>query len=160
MDRRFKITLRLLFREWHWKELNKRKYLGNLIWNSQGSARKDNRVVQNVGKPVIKFKFVIGAYLGGSPTKTPRHFSISTTGKQDRIVWMALPDGTVMIRQRRGKVWGEPFKLTEFFEDPLNPSDGELELLEFVYPGVQEKLPELLPGLYGVDTALKERFHG
>lgn len=161
MSRRvLKITLRLLFREWNWKALSKRKYLDNLIWTNTHSFRKDNRVVQNVGKPTVKFKFNIGSYIGGRPTRTPTHFSISTTGKEDRVCWMALYDGGLYVRQRKGKRWEEPFKLTDFFDDPLLPSEEELDLLEFLVPGITDQLPELLPGLYGVDAALKERFTG
>lgn len=161
MSRRvLKITLRLLFREWNWKALSKRKYVDKLIWTNTRSFRRDERVVQNVGKPVVKFRFNVGSYGGCSPAETPRHFSISTTGKEDRICWMALPNDELYVRQRKGLGWEPPFRLTDFFDDPLQPGEEELDLLEFLVPGITDQLPELLPGLHGVDAALKERFTG
>lgn len=156
-----KTTLHKLFKEWHWKQLRKRKYVGNLIFTSTGSFRKDMRVVQNVGKPNVKFKFEVGSYIGGSPTTTPRHFSISTTGKKERISWMALPNDDLFLRIRTQEgVWQTPIKIPGFFEDPTNILDEELEFLEFLYPGVCVQIEDLLPGLHGVDAALKERFTG
>lgn len=164
-----KYVLQTLMQEWNWVTLNKRKYVANLIWTSSyGGYRKDNRVVQNVGKPKIKFKFNIGSYIGGSPTTIPTHFSIGTTGKLDRIEWMAKPvyhdsksrNGDVFIRLRHGRTWGEPFRVIDYFEDPGNITDEELELFEFLYPNATAKLPELLPGLLGIDDALRERFMG
>lgn len=159
-QRPLRIVLRLLFREWNWKALSKRKHVGNLIWTSYGAYRKDMRVVQNVGKPNIKFKFEVGSYIGGRPTDVPTHFSISSMGREDRICWMATPRDEVFVKQRRGKIWGEPLKLTAFFDDPFEPTDEELDFLEFLMPDVTTQLPLLLPGLYGVDAALKERFNG
>lgn len=158
--RSLRITLKLLFREWNWKSLSRRKNVERLIWTDYGAYRKDNRVVQNVGKPNIKFKFEIGSYIGGRPTTTPTHFSISSTGSGDRVCWMATPKDELFVKQRRGKVWGDPLKLTAFFDDPTDPTDEELDFLEFLMPDVTTQLPLLLPGLYGVDAALKERFNG
>lgn len=154
----FREVLTILFREWSWNDLARRKYVANLIWTTYGAERKDNRVVQNVGRPIVKFKFHVGSYIGGSPTKTPQHFSISTTGKVDRIAWMAMPNGDLFVKKRRSKVWDEPFKVTGFFGDPTGVTDQEIEFLEFLYPGVVEQLPELIPGLMGVDKALEDRF--
>lgn len=156
-----KTTLHKLFKEWQWKQLSRREYIENLIWTEGGFARKDNRVVQKVGKPVVKFKFEVGAYLGGRPTSNPRHFSISTTGKLERISWMAMPNDDLFLKRRDAdKVWQPPVKMTGFFEDCTDIRKEELELLEFLYPGICSQIQELLPGLHGVDAALKERFNG
>lgn len=157
--RRLKFTLHMLFREWNWKYLSKNKYVQNLIYTGSGAYRKDNRVVQNVGKPAIKFKFVIGSYLGGAPTKTPCHFNIATTGKHDRICWMAKPDGDLLIKFRHEKQWSDPFKVADFFADTANILDEEIEFLLLLYPQVA-MLEEFLPGLHGVNQALRERFNG
>lgn len=153
-------TLGILFSEWNWLSLGRRKYVDNLIWTGYGTFRKDNKTVQNVGKPMIKFKFEVGSYYGGRPTKTPRHFSISTTGRGDRICWMALQEGDVYIKQRKSHIWGEPINLTDFFDSPAQPTKDELEFLEFLMPDSTMQIAELLPGLLGVDAALKERFTG
>lgn len=154
-----KTTLHKLFKEWQWEQLSRRKYVKNLIWTENGFARKDNRVVQNVGKPVVKFKFEVGAYLGGRPTSNPRHFSISTTGNRERISWMAMPGGDLFFKRRdAGRVWQPPIKMTGVFEDHTDIRNEELEFFEFLYPGVCSQIEELLPGLHGVDAALRERF--
>lgn len=156
-----KTTLHKLFKEWQWKQLCRRKHVGKLIWTESGSCRKDNRVVQRVGKPEIKFKFEVGNYIGGTTTTTPRHFSISTTGKKERICWMAMPDDGILLRRRDvNKVWQAPIKLSGFFEDPTGIQNEEIEFLEFLYPGICAQIVELLPGLHGIDDALKERFNG
>lgn len=160
IPRMTKTTLHKLFKEWTWGELTRRKYVGNLIFTQAGYFRTDNRVVQNVGKPVIKFRFDVGPYLGGTVTSTPRHFSISTTGKQDRIKWMAMPDGEVFLQRRAGKTWQQPVKMTDFFADPKDIKNEELDLLEFLYPGITAQVVELLPGLHGIDSALWEKFCG
>lgn len=157
--RKSKRALALLFREWNWRTLVRRKHIGELIFTNQGWFRKDNRTVQNVGSPKIKFKFEVGP-LGGAPTSEPTHFSISSTGKNERVCWMATPRDEMFLKQRKGRFWGEPIKLTGFFNDPFDPADEEIDLLEFLMPGVVEQLPLLLPGLHGVDAALKERFNG
>jgi hypothetical protein len=155
-----KTTLHKLFKEWQWKQLNRRKHVGRLIWTDNGAARKDNRTTVRVGKPIIKFKFEIGSYLGGTVTNTPRHFCIETTSKQDRISWMATPQDEVFLKRRIGKVWQAPVKLTGFFEDPYEITNEELEFLELLYPGICSQVVELLPGLHGIDDALKEKFNG
>lgn len=156
-----KTTLHKLFKEWQWKQLSRRRHVDKLIWTENGYFRKDNRVVQRVGKPEIKFKFEIGNYVGGTTTTTHRHFSISTTGKKERITWMAMPDNDTLLRQRgANKVWQPPIKLSGFFEDCVDIRNEELEFLEFLYPGICVQIAELLPGLHGVDAALKERFNG
>lgn len=161
IPRMTKTTLHKLFKEWQWKQLSRRKYIEDLIWTTYGSHRKDNRVVQNVGKPNIKFKFEVGSYLGGAPTDTPRHFSISTTGKKERISWMAMPNDDLFLKRRDAdKVWQPPVKMTGFFEDCTGIRNEELEFLEFLYPGICSQIEELLPGLHGVDAALRERFTG
>lgn len=158
-----KTVLGLLFAEWTWRNLDRRRGIDKLIYTNYGIYRKDNNVVQNVGKPEIKFRFDIGhagIALSGAVTKVPTHFSISTMGRGDRIKWMALPEGDLFIRQRKAGVWQPKLKLNEFFDDPQNIDDSELELLEMVMPGSVRQLPELLPGLRGVDAALEERFYG
>lgn len=156
-----KTTLHKLFKEWQWKKLSRRKYVEQLIWTSTGGHRKDNRVVQNVGKPKIKFKFEVGNYLGGATTTTPRHFSISTTGNKERISWMAMPNDDLFLKRRGAdKIWQPPVKMSGFFEDCTDIRNEELEFLEFLYPGICVQIQELLPGLHGVDAALKERFNG
>lgn len=156
-----KTTLHKLFKEWQWKQLSRRKYVEQLIWTSYGAHRKDNRVVQRVGKPEIKFKFEIGNYLGGTTTTTPRHFSISTTGPKERISWMAMPNDDLFLKVRAAdKVWQPPVPMTGFFEDCTDIRNEELEFLEFLYPGICVQIEQLLPGLHGVDAALKERFNG
>lgn len=161
-----KETLQRLISEWNWPSLASRKRIDNLIWTDYGGYRKDNRVVQNVGprKALIKFKFEVGQYLGGAPCKTPTHFRIATTGKCDRIAWMAYPrsydtgEYRLAIAYRRGKVWEEPVYVHDFFMDSSDIQDGEIELLEFLIPGFSDKIIELVPGLEGVDEALQERF--
>lgn len=155
-----KTTLHKLFKEWQWKDLSSRKYVERLIWTDYGAARKDNRTTIRVGKPIIKFKFEIGSYLGGTVTNTPRHFCIETTGKTDRISWMATPQDEVFLKRRVGKVWKPPVKLTGFFEDAYNITNEELEFLEILHPGLCSMVEELLPGLHGVEAALKEKFNG
>lgn len=155
-----KTTLHKLFKEWQWEDLSKRKYVERLIWTDYGAARRDNRTTIRVGKPIIKFKFEIGSYLGGTVTNTPRHFCIETTGKADRISWMATPQDGVFLKRRAGKVWQPPVKLTGFFEDPYNITNEELEFLEILHPGICSMVEELLPGLHGVEAALKEKFNG
>lgn len=157
--RRIKFTLHMLFREWNWKALSRRKYVNKLIYTDSGWPRKDNRVVQNVGKPAIKFKFEVGSYIGGSPTKTPQHFSISTTGRHDRIAWMAKSDGDLLVKFRQDKEWTAPARIAGFFADTSNILDEEIEFFLFIYPNFS-MLEELLPGLHGVDQALRERFNG
>lgn len=160
IPRMTKTTLHKLFKEWTWRDLTRRKYVGNLIFTGNGGYRKDNRVVQNVGKPAIKFRFDVGPYLGGPVTSTPRHFSISTTGNLDRISWMAMPGGDVFLKRRVGKVWKPPVKMTDFFLDCCDIQKEELEMLEFLYPGITAQVVELLPGLHGIDSALWEKFCG
>lgn len=156
-----KTTLHKLFKEWQWKQLSRRKHVEQLIWTSYGAHRKDNRVVQNVGDPKIKFKFEVGNYIGGTTTTTPRHFSISTTGNKERISWMAMPNDDLFLKRRGAdKVWQPPIKLSGFFEDPTGIQNEEVEFLEFLYPGICAQIVELLPGLHGIDDALKERFNG
>lgn len=159
-----KEVMEILEGEWTWGKLTKRKYVDHLIWKKNGHGyRIDNRVVQNVGKPIVKFKFEVGSYIGGTPTTTPTHFSISTTGKGNRVSWMAMPNGAVKVRLREGKRWLEAFPITECIDDLSNPKESELDFLEMMYPDANPRaainqLPELLPGLLGVDAALKERF--
>lgn len=155
-----KTTLHKLFKEWQWQQLSRRKHVGRLIWTDSGAARKDNRTTVRVGKPIIKFKFEVGRYLGGTVTNTPRHFCIETTGKQDRISWMATPNNEVFLKRRVGKVWEHPISILGFFEDPHNITNEELELLEMLYPGICGMVEQLLPGLHGIDAALKEKFNG
>lgn len=155
-----KTTLHKLFKEWQWQQLSRRKHVGSLIWTYDGAARRDNRTTVRVGKPIIKFKFEVGEYLGGTVTNTPRHFCIETTGKQDRISWMATPNNEVFLKRRVGKVWEHPISILGFFEDPHNITNEELELLEMLYPGICGMVEQLLPGLHGIDAALKEKFNG
>lgn len=155
-----KTVLGLLFAEWTWRKLDQRRGVEKLIYTNYGHYRKDNAVVQKVGSPIIKFRFDIGPYIGGTVTTTPTHFSISTTSRKDRIKWMAMPGGDVFIQQRRAGLWQPKLKLNEFFDDPQNIDDGELDLLEILMPGSVRQLPGLLPGLRGVDAALEERFYG
>ena len=155
-----KVTLGILYREWTWRKLDTRRGIENLIYTDYGFYRKDMRVVQNVGRPIVKFRFDIGSYLGGTVTSTPTHFSISTVGANDRIKWMAMPCGDLFIRQRKGKSWQKALKVNDFFDDVSDIQDGELDLLEVLMPGAIQQLPKLLPGLLGVDAALEERFYG
>lgn len=162
MDRsEAKVTLGILYREWTWRKLDTRRGIEKLIYTDLGYGyRKDMRVVQNVGRPIVKFRFDIGPYLGGTVTSTPTHFSISTMGTSDRIKWMAMPGGDLFIRQRKGKSWQKALKVNDFFDDVSDIQDGELDLLEVLMPGAIQELPKLLPGLLGVDAALEERFYG
>lgn len=155
-----KATLGLLFAEWTWRKLEGRRGIERLIYTNYGIYRKDNAVVQNVGKPAIKFRFDIGSYLGGTTTTVPTHFSISTTGLKNRIKWMAMPSGDLFIQQRKDRAWQPRMRMNDFFDDPQYIEDSEIDLLEILMPGVVQELTQLLAGLRGVDQALEERFYG
>lgn len=74
---------------------------------------------------------------------------------------MAMPNDDLFLKVRAAdKVWQPPVPMTGFFEDCTDIRNEELEFLEFLYPGICVQIEQLLPGLHGVDAALKERFNG
>lgn len=56
--------------------------------------------------------------------------------------------------------WQSLVKMTDFFLDCRDIQNEELEMLEFLYPGITAQVVELLPVLHGIDSALREKFCG